>query len=101
MMESGDIPMEVSDRLWGIFGSASLDISIKQRRGAILILGMLAKAFPELISDRIDILQSMGIEEYGRVMHSINKRRTLCWQNIHSVHCRESFILTIRIQGWK
>jgi len=38
-----------------------------QRRGALIILGMLAKADVEIISDKVDMLINVGFGTFGKV----------------------------------
>ncbi len=38
-----------------------------QRRGALIILGMLAKADVEVISDKVDMLINVGFGSFGKV----------------------------------
>lgn len=45
----------------------SKDIPKHQRRGAILVLGMLAAAKPEMISEHIDLLLKIGLGPHGKV----------------------------------
>ena len=39
-----------------------------QRRGALIILGMLAKADVEIISDKVDMLINVGFGNFGKVI---------------------------------
>jgi hypothetical protein len=42
-------------------------ISKQQRRGAIIILGMLAKADTEMVSEKIDLMLRIGLGPVGKV----------------------------------
>lgn len=46
---------------------SSKDIPPHQRRGAILVLGMLAAAKPEIVSEHIDLLLKIGLGQLGKV----------------------------------
>jgi hypothetical protein len=39
------------------------DNPIQNRRGAVMIIGMLARAKPTIISDKLDVLVSIGLEK--------------------------------------
>jgi hypothetical protein len=43
------------------------DISRKQRRGAIIILGMIAGAKRQIVTDRVDTLLKVGLGPRGKV----------------------------------
>ncbi|PWZ02320.1 hypothetical protein BCV70DRAFT_198602 [Testicularia cyperi] len=55
---------QVVDTLWAVY-SAPRAISKAQRRGAIIVLGMLATARREIISERIDVLLKVGLGPLG------------------------------------
>ncbi|SNX84253.1 related to YCS4 - subunit of condensin protein complex [Melanopsichium pennsylvanicum] len=55
---------EVVNKLWAVY-SAPRAISAAQRRGAIIVLGMLATARREIISDQIDTLLRVGLGPLG------------------------------------
>ncbi|EQK98175.1 condensin complex component cnd1 [Ophiocordyceps sinensis CO18] len=52
MMKGGIIPDSVISKLWQVYGVQKREISRTQRRGAIIVLGMLATANPEIVEDR-------------------------------------------------
>ena len=43
------------------------DISRQQRRGAIIILGMIAGAKRQIVTDRVDTLLKVGLGHRGKV----------------------------------
>ncbi|TKY85661.1 hypothetical protein EX895_005201 [Sporisorium graminicola] len=55
---------EVVNKLWAVY-SAPRAISAAQRRGAIIVLGMLATARREIISEQIDTLLRVGLGPLG------------------------------------
>ena len=55
---------EVVNKLWAVY-SAPRAISAAQRRGAIIVLGMLATARREIISEQIDVLLRVGLGPLG------------------------------------
>ncbi|KAJ1033083.1 hypothetical protein NDA16_000361 [Ustilago loliicola] len=55
---------KVVNKLWAVY-SAPRAISAAQRRGAIIVLGMLATARREIISEQIDVLLRVGLGPLG------------------------------------
>ncbi|GAC94074.1 condensin complex subunit [Pseudozyma hubeiensis SY62] len=55
---------EVVNKLWAVY-SAPRAISAAQRRGAIIVLGMLATARREIISEHVDTLLRVGLGPLG------------------------------------
>ncbi|CBQ72922.1 related to YCS4-subunit of condensin protein complex [Sporisorium reilianum SRZ2] len=55
---------EVVNKLWAVY-SAPRAISAAQRRGAIIVLGMLATARREVISEQVDTLLRVGLGPLG------------------------------------
>jgi condensin complex subunit 1 len=66
MVDKELIKEEVVEKLWQVY-STPKDISMAQRRGAIMILGMLAVANPEYVADHVDLLLSIGLGPLGKV----------------------------------
>lgn len=56
----------VIDTLWKIYGYSAKEFSRSQRRGSIIILGMLARADHEIAVTGIDSLIKIGLGEQGR-----------------------------------
>ncbi|TPX42544.1 hypothetical protein SeMB42_g05088 [Synchytrium endobioticum] len=57
----------IIDCLWGIFGRRRTDAtSARERRGAIMVLSMLAKARKDIIVDKTDVLLRVGLGDYGK-----------------------------------
>ncbi|KAF2753741.1 condensin complex subunit 1 [Pseudovirgaria hyperparasitica] len=65
MMKAGLISSAVVDKLWQIY-SVSKNISKTQRRGAIIILGMLAVADPDIIVKEMERCLKVGLGALGR-----------------------------------
>ncbi len=72
---------EVVNKLWAVY-SAPRAISAAQRRGAIIVLGMLATARREIISEQIDVLLRVGLGPLGA--------RMLCLPSTRASHCSDS-----------
>jgi condensin complex subunit 1 len=43
------------------------EVSKEQRRGAIIVLSMLAKAKMEIVQEKIDLLLRVGLGQFGKV----------------------------------
>ncbi|PKS12326.1 hypothetical protein jhhlp_001626 [Lomentospora prolificans] len=66
MMKGGMIPDIVIAKLWQVYGVQKREMSKKQRRGAIIILGMLATASPEIVVGEIETMLRTGLGAHGR-----------------------------------
>ncbi|KAH7118909.1 armadillo-type protein [Dendryphion nanum] len=66
MMKQGLIKEPVVQRLWAIYGHQKRDKSKSQRRGAIMVLGMLALADPKIITQELETCLRIGLGELGR-----------------------------------
>ena len=66
MMKGGMIPEVVVTKLWQVYGVQKREISRTQRRGAIIILGMLATANPEIVVGEIETMLRTGLASHGR-----------------------------------
>jgi condensin complex subunit 1 len=66
MMKGGMIPDIVIAKLWQVYGVQKREISRTQRRGAIIVLGMLATASPEIVVGEMETMLRTGLGQYGR-----------------------------------
>lgn len=66
MMKGGIIPELVVAKLWQVYGVQRREISRTQRRGAIIVLGMLATANPEIVVGEIETMLRTGLGSHGR-----------------------------------
>jgi condensin complex subunit 1 len=66
MMKQGLVSELVIQKLWIIYGYQKKEKSMRQKRGAIIVLGMLALAKPEIITAEIDVCLRVGLGEIGR-----------------------------------
>ena len=66
MMKDHLIPDLVLKKLWQVYGIQQRDISKKQRRGAIIVLGMLALAEPEIVLKQLESILRIGLGPLGR-----------------------------------
>ena len=66
MMKGGMVPEIVISKLWQVYGVQKREISRTQRRGAIMILGMLATANPEIVVGEMETMLRTGLSTFGR-----------------------------------
>ncbi|KAJ5162438.1 hypothetical protein N7492_007830 [Penicillium capsulatum] len=66
MMKAGHISEEVIAKLWQVYSVQKKEISRTQRRGAIIVLGMLALADPEIVVKEIEAMLRIGLGGFGR-----------------------------------
>ncbi|CCM04752.1 uncharacterized protein FIBRA_06942 [Fibroporia radiculosa] len=65
MMEDGQIHNDVINKLWQVY-SSERPLPKAQRRGAIIILGMLALARRSVVADRVETLVKVGLGSLGK-----------------------------------
>lgn len=66
MMKEKYISELVIQKLWQVYGVQKKEISRQQRRGAIIVLGMLALADPEIIVREMEVCLRIGLGALGR-----------------------------------
>ncbi|KAI1365150.1 armadillo-type protein [Xylaria arbuscula] len=66
MMKQGMVSDRVIAKLWGVYGFQKREISRSQRRGAIIVLGMLATASPEIVVGEMETMLKFGLGSHGR-----------------------------------
>ena len=66
MMAAGHISDGVIGKLWQVYGVQKKEISKTQRRGCIIVLGMLALADPEVVIKEIEAMLRIGLGNLGR-----------------------------------
>ncbi|KAM5440925.1 condensin complex non-SMC subunit Cnd1 [Microsporum ferrugineum] len=66
MVKAGHISELVIGKLWQVYGVQKKEISRTQRRGAIIVLGMLALADPEIAVREIEVMLRIGLGSLGR-----------------------------------
>ncbi|PFH48881.1 hypothetical protein AMATHDRAFT_64397 [Amanita thiersii Skay4041] len=64
MMDEGHVHPDVISKLWQVY-SAQRNLPKAQRRGAIIILGMLALAKRSVLADHVDVMLKMGLGHLG------------------------------------
>lgn len=66
MMKAGNVSEAVIAKLWQVYSIQKKEISRTQRRGSIIVLGMLALADPEVVVKEIEAMLRIGLGGYGR-----------------------------------
>lgn len=66
MMKAELVSELVVQKLWQVYGVQRKEISKNQRRGAIIVLGMLALADPEIIVKEMEVCLRIGLGSLGR-----------------------------------
>jgi condensin complex subunit 1 len=66
MMKANHITDLVVQKLWQVYGVQKREISKSQRRGAIIVLGMLATAKPEIVVGEMETMLRIGLGSLGR-----------------------------------
>ena len=66
MMKEKAINELVMQKLWQVYGVQKKEISKQQRRGAIIVLGMLALADPEVVVKEMETCLRIGLGTIGR-----------------------------------
>ena len=66
MMKEGHISGLVLTKLWQVYGVQKQDISKSQRRGAIIVLGMLAMAESDIVIKEVSTMLRIGLGSLGR-----------------------------------
>jgi condensin complex subunit 1 len=66
MMTEGHVPDLVVQKLWHSYGVQRQDISRSQRRGAIIVLGMLALAEPDIVVKELETILKIGLGPLGK-----------------------------------
>lgn len=66
--------------LWKIYGYQQREISKSQRRGAIIILGMLSKADSSIATSGLELLLKIGLDDQGKKDLGLAKYTCICLQ---------------------
>lgn len=65
MMAKGVVEDDVVTKLWAVY-STNKDVQRYQRRGAIIVLGMLAAPKPDVVADQVETLLKIGLGPHGK-----------------------------------
>ncbi|WYZ33805.1 hypothetical protein EsH8_I_000081 [Colletotrichum jinshuiense] len=83
MMKGGLIPEIVIAKLWQVYGVQKREISRTQRRGAIIVLGMLATANPEIVVGEMETMLRTGLGPHGRADLQLAKYTCIALRRIN------------------
>lgn len=82
MMTRDFIEDAVVQHLWHIYSSVKVDMPIEQRRGAIIVLGMLAKQTPNVLCEHIDDMLNVGLGSFGKADYLLARYTCVALQNL-------------------
>ncbi|KAJ1731254.1 condensin complex non-SMC subunit Cnd1 [Coemansia biformis] len=88
LMAEGMISAAVVDKLRSVYGYTKQQLPAAQRRGAIIILGMLAQANRTIVTDDIDLYLRIGLGKYGREDLVVAKYTCMVLQCLGSARSR-------------
>lgn len=83
MMKQGNVSSAVAAKLWQVYGFQKKEISKTQRRGAIIILGMLALADPDIVAREVDTLLRIGLGQFGKADLELARYTCIALQRLH------------------
>ncbi|KAI9263006.1 non-SMC mitotic condensation complex subunit 1-domain-containing protein [Helicostylum pulchrum] len=89
LMNENEISNGVIEKLWSVYGFTKGRIQKSQRRGAIIILGMLAKAQTTIVSDKIDVMLKFGLGPLGKSDLNLAKYTCIALQRLEGVKTKE------------
>ncbi|KAK3690456.1 condensin-like protein [Podospora appendiculata] len=101
MMKGGMISDHVIAKLWQVYGVQKREISRTQRRGAIIVLGMLATASPEIVVGEMETMLRTGLGPHGRADLQLAKYTCVALRRINPTgrQSKESAIKFSRLQN--
>ncbi|KDR79872.1 hypothetical protein GALMADRAFT_222814 [Galerina marginata CBS 339.88] len=82
MMSEGHIHQDVISKLWQIY-SKERHLPKVQRRGAILIIGMLALSSKEILTGRIDVMLKVGLGPLGKADPTLARYTCVALQRLN------------------
>ncbi|MCJ1475189.1 Condensin complex subunit [Lambiella insularis] len=83
MMKAGHVSELVIAKLWQVYGVQKKDISKNQRRGAVMVLGMLALADPEIVVREMETMLRIGLGNLGRADLGLAKYTCIALRRIN------------------
>ncbi|KAH8903725.1 condensin component-like protein [Coniochaeta sp. PMI_546] len=101
MMKGGMIPDTVVAKLWQVYGVQKREISHTQRRGAIMVLGMLATASPEIVVGEMETMLRTGLGPHGRADLQLAKYTCIALRRINPTgrQAKDSAVKFSRLQN--
>ncbi|KAI9481172.1 MAG: non-SMC mitotic condensation complex subunit 1-domain-containing protein [Benjaminiella poitrasii] len=89
LMAEDKISRDVIQKLWSVYGFTQGRIQKSQRRGAIIILSMLAKAKTQVVSDKIDIMLKIGLGSLGKADLDLARYTCIALQRLEGTKSKE------------
>ena len=83
MMKEGHVSGLVVAKLWQVYGVQKQEISKSQRRGAIIVLGMLAMAEPDIVVKEMSTILRIGLGSLGRTDLGLAKYSCIALRRIN------------------
>ncbi|ROW02544.1 hypothetical protein VMCG_06008 [Cytospora schulzeri] len=97
MMKQGMILDIVVAKLWQVYGVQRKEISRTQRRGAIIVLGMLATASPEIVVSDMETMLRTGLGSHGRNDLQLAKYTCIALRRLNPTGRQESGVKFSRL----
>ncbi|KAI8389378.1 condensin complex subunit 1 [Blakeslea trispora] len=89
LMEEGKIINDVVQKLWTVYGFTQGRIQKSLRRGAIVVLGMLAKTKTKIVSDKIDVMLKIGLGSLGKSDLALARYTCIALQRLGGAKSKE------------
>lgn len=89
LMAENKIAADVIQKLWSVYGFTQGRIQKSQRRGAIVILSMLAKAKTKVVSDKIDVMLKIGLGSLGKEDMDLARYTCIALQRLEGIKSKE------------
>ena len=83
MMKAGHVSDLVINKLWQVYGVQKKEISRTQRRGAIVVLGMLAVADPDIVVKEVETMLRIGLGSLGRTDLQLARYTCVALRRMH------------------
>ena len=83
MMTAGHISDLVIAKLWQVYGVQKKEISKNQRRGAIMVLGMISLAEPDTVIKETETLLRIGLGSLGRADLALAKFTCIAFRRVN------------------
>ena len=83
MMKARQVPDLVITKFWQVYGVQKKEISRNQRRGAIVVLSMLALADPGVVIPEMETILRIGLGSIGRVDLALAKYSCIALRRIN------------------
>ncbi|KAL8722666.1 MAG: hypothetical protein Q9225_000898 [Loekoesia sp. 1 TL-2023] len=88
MMKAQHISELVITKLWQVYGVQKQEISKNQRRGAIIVLGMLALADADIIIKEMSTMLRIGLGPLGQIDLALAKYTCVALRRVNPSRCR-------------